>query len=239
MTVPILTKVGGVFTERLIIKFIGVDFMNKTGIIFDLDGTLWNTSETIVPIWNEVLESHSETDKQLTVAEMNGYMGKTLEQIAKLMLPKLDLEKAMSIVYECCDVEQGYLKKVGGKLYDNLAETLKQLNEKHSLYIVSNCQDGYVQAFLDFHGFNEIFDDFEMSGRTKKSKGENIKMIIERNNLDKAVYVGDTQGDYEAAKEAEVPFVFAEYGFGSVDNSEYSIKEFSELPKTVKQVFLH
>ena len=213
--------------------------MNKTGIIFDLDGTLWNTSETIVPIWNKVLKSHSETDKQLTVAEMNGYMGKTLEQIARLMLPKLSLERAMSIVYECCDVEQGYLKKVGGKLYGNLAETLRQLKVKHSLYIVSNCQDGYVQAFLDYHGFNEIFDDFEMSGRTKKSKGENIKMIIERNNLDKAVYVGDTQGDYDAAKEASVPFVFAEYGFGSVDNSEYSIKEFSELPKAVTQVFSH
>ncbi|MCI2112557.1 MAG: HAD family hydrolase [Ruminococcus sp.] len=213
--------------------------MNKTGIIFDLDGTLWNTSETIVPIWNEVLKSHSETDKQLTVAEMNSYMGKTLEQIARLMLPKLDLENAMTIVYECCDVEQDYLRKVGGKLYDNLAETLKQLKEKHSLYIVSNCQDGYVQAFLNFHGFNEIFDDFEMSGRTKKSKGANIRMIIERNNLDKAVYVGDTQGDYDAAKEAGVPFVFAEYGFGNVDNFKYSIKEFSELPKAVTQVFSH
>lgn len=211
--------------------------MSKTGIIFDLDGTLWNTSETIVPIWNQVLKSHCETDKQLTVAEMNGYMGKTLEQIARLMLPKLDLENAMTIVYECCDVERDYLRKVGGKLYDNLAETLKLLKEKYSLFIVSNCQDGYVQSFLDYHGFAEIFDDFEMSGRTKKSKGENIRMVIERNNLDKAVYVGDTQGDFDAAKEAGVPFVFAEYGFGSVDNAEYSIKEFCKLPSVVEQIF--
>lgn len=213
--------------------------MSKTGIIFDLDGTLWNTSETIVPIWNEVLKSHRETDKQLTVAEMNGYMGKTLEQIARLMMPKLDLAKAMSIVHECCDVEQGYLRKVGGKLYDKLDETLELLKEKYSLYIVSNCQDGYVQAFLDYHGFNEIFDDFEMSGRTKRTKGENIRLIIERNNLDKAVYVGDTQGDCDAAKEAYVPFIFAEYGFGSVDNFKYSIKELSELSKAVTQVFSH
>lgn len=212
--------------------------MSKTGIIFDLDGTLWNTSETIVPIWNEVLKSHSETDKQLTVTEMNGYMGKTLEQIARLMLPKLDLANAMTIVYECCDVERDYLRKVGGKLYDNLAETLNLLKEKYSLFIVSNCQDGYVQSFLEFHGFAEIFDDFEMSGRTKKSKGENIRMIIERNNLDKTAYVGDTQGDCDASKEAGVPFVFAEYGFGSVDNAEYSIKEFCELPSVVEQIFL-
>ena len=116
--------------------------------------------------------------------------------------------------------------------------TLNLLKEKYSLFIVSNCQDGYVQSFLEFHGFAEIFDDFEMSGRTKKSKGENIRMIIERNNLDKTAYVGDTQGDCDAAKEAGVPFVFAEYGFGSVDNAEYSIKEFCELPSVVEQIFL-
>lgn len=211
--------------------------MSKTGVIFDLDGTLWNTSETIVPIWNEVLKSHSEIDKQLTVSEMNSYMGKTLEQIAGLMLPKLNLENAMSIVFECCDVEQEYLRKVGGKLYDNLTETLERLKEKYSLYIVSNCQDGYVQSFLEYHHFGEIFDDFEMSGRTKKTKGENIKMIIDRNNLVKAVYVGDTQGDCDAAKQAGVPFIFAEYGFGVVDDVQYSIKEFYDLISVAEQVF--
>lgn len=210
--------------------------MNRKGIIFDLDGTLWNTTETIVPVWNEVLKTHKETDKQISVEEMNGYMGKTLDQIAELMLPELQKNNAMSILLECCGVEQKYLKQFGGKLYNKLSETLAELKKDYLLFIVSNCQDGYVQSFLDYHGFNEVFDDFEMSGRTGKSKGENIKMIIERNNLESAIYVGDTEGDKIASDEAEIPFVFAEYGFGNVENSQYSIKEFCELPEVIKNI---
>lgn len=206
------------------------------GIIFDLDGTLWNTSETIVPVWNEVLRLHSETDKQISVEEMNGYMGKTLEQIAQLMLPELKNDVAMSILKECCSVEQKQLRKFGGKLYSKLLETLNELNKEYQLFIVSNCQDGYVQSFLDYHKLNDMFDDFEMSGRTGKSKGENIKMIIERNSLDFALYVGDTEGDKTASDEAEIPFVYAKYGFGEVEKYKYSIEEFCELPKVIKYI---
>ena len=206
------------------------------GIIFDLDGTLWNTTETIVPVWNEVLRLHSETDKQISVEEMNGYMGKTLEQIAQLMLPKLENDVAMSILKECCSVEQKQLRKFGGKLYSKLSETLNELNKEYQLFIVSNCQDGYVQSFLDYHKLNDMFNDFEMSGRTGKSKGENIKMIIERNSLDFALYVGDTEGDKTASDEAKIPFVYAKYGFGEVEKYKYSIEEFCELPKVIKYI---
>ncbi|MGN1126718.1 MAG: HAD family hydrolase, partial [Ruminococcus sp.] len=58
--------------------------MKKYGIIFDLDGTLWNTTSTIVPVWNEVLKSHKEIDRQITEEEMYSYMGKTLDEIALL-----------------------------------------------------------------------------------------------------------------------------------------------------------
>ena len=81
-----------------------------------------------------------------------------------------------------------------------------------------------------------MFDDFEMSGRTGKSKGENIKMLIERNSLDFALYVGDTEGDKTASDEAEIPFVYAKYGFGDVEKYKYSIKEFCELPKVIKYI---
>lgn len=210
--------------------------MRKLGIIFDLDGTLWNTAETIVPVLNEVLNQHKETDKQISVSEMYGYMGKTLEQISELMLPELEKEIAMSILNECCMEEQKFLRKLGGKLYDKLEETLSELKSKYDLYIVSNCQDGYIQSFLDFHSFGQMFKDFEMSGRTGKTKGENIQLVINRNHIDKAVYVGDTQGDFDAAKSAGIPFVFAEYGFGSVDNCIYSINEISSLPNLLKRI---
>lgn len=54
-------------------------------------------------------------------------------------------------------------------------------------------------------------------------------MLIRRNNLESSVYVGDTQGDYEAALANKLPFVFAEYGFGQVPKAQYSLKRIAGL----------
>ena len=201
----------------------------KYGAIFDLDGTLWNTTDTIIPAWNKVLRSHSEINKVITAEEMATYMGKNIGEIAHLMLPDHDCEKTIEIIKECCLAEQDELKVKGAYIYPNPFETLRELGRKFKLYIVSNCQDGYLQTFLNYYGVNDLFDDYEMSGRTGLAKGENIKLIIERNDLDAAVYVGDTQSDCDAANMAEIPFIYASYGFGKVDGAKYSIAEFSDL----------
>ena len=48
-------------------------------------------------------------------------------------------------------------------------------------------------------------------------KGKNIMKICRDYKLKAPVYVGDTMGDYNACLEAEVPFIWAAYGFGQVD----------------------
>ncbi len=73
--------------------------------------------------------------------------------------------------------------------------------------------------------------DFENPGRTGLSKGENIKMLIERTNLSNPIYVGDTEGDYNAAQNAGIPFVYAKYGFGQVSEYDEVIKTFDDLLK--------
>lgn len=212
--------------------------MTKNAIIFDMDGTMWDTTEAILPVWNEVLRKYScETSKQISKAEMDSYMGKTLEQIAQLSLPELDIKRGFEILSECCKTECKSLEENGAIIYPMLIETLKKLKEKYSLLIVSNCQDGYIQSFLTYYKLWDMFDDFEFAGRTGKTKGENIKLIMERNNTFNAVYVGDTQSDFEAAKFAEIDFIFAEYGFGNAENYKYSIKEFSDLPNLIKKIF--
>lgn len=212
--------------------------MNKKAIIFDLDGTMWNTTEAILPVWNEVLQKYSgETSKQISKTEMEGYMGKTLEQIARLALPELNIKRSLEILGECCKAECKFLEQNGAIIYPMLIETLKELKKKYILLIVSNCQDGYIQAFLTHYKLRDVFADIEFAGRTGKTKGENIKLIMERNNVGKAVYVGDTQSDFDAAKFAGTEFIFAEYGFGNAENHKYSIKEFSDLPSVMDNIF--
>lgn len=78
----------------------------------------------------------------------------------------------------------------------------------------------------DWAGISKILHVRLIPGRLK---GENIRIIMERNGLDEAVYVGDTQGDANACKEAEVPMIFASYGFGEVEGEYPSIQAFTEL----------
>ena len=118
-----------------------------------------------------------------------------------------------------------------------IRETLQKLKEKYNLYIVSNCQSGYIEAFLTFYGFGKYIDDIECYGNNNLIKGDNIRLVADRNHLDKAVYVGDIQGDYDSSVEAGVKFIHAAYGFGSIVQQVPVINEFSELPDVAENVF--
>ena len=83
----------------------------------------------------------------------------------------------------------------------------------------------------------DFFDDYECPGRSGLLKAENIRLIIERNRIERAVYVGDTQGDLDACRKAGVPFIFARYGFGSVDDESNAVDSLWELPEAVERVF--
>jgi len=201
----------------------------NNGIIFDLDGTLWDSSTQVVPAWNIVLDRHKELNCQITISDMQKFMGRTLSEITRLLLPIIPIQEGKDILKECCNEEQIYLREHGGILYPKLEETLSNLKQHYKLFIVSNCQDGYIQTFLDYHKMWDYFEDFECSGKTGMSKGENIKTIIDRNNLDKAIYIGDTQGDLDAADFALIPFIYASYGFGKIDRDAITINNFSEI----------
>lgn len=209
----------------------------KYGIIFDLDGTLWDSTEQVVKAWNHVLKESNESDYRMTVEDLKNLMGKTIKEIASIVLNDLTEQRAFEIIKRCCAIEQIYLEKHGGILYPDLEETLSELTKNYSLYIVSNCQEGYIETFLKYHKLEMFFDDYESHGRTSLLKGENIKLIIERNKLDKAVYVGDTQGDCDAAKLAGIPFIHAKYGFGNIREGSCFINNINELPKLIEQEF--
>lgn len=146
-----------------------------------------------------------------------------IPDIAKVLFDYLDEERELELINKCCQIENQYLLEKGGKLYPKLEEGLQELFKKYQLFIVSNCQEGYIEAFLEFHHLEKYDQDFENPGRTGLAKGQNIQLIIERNQLTCPIYVGDTQGDRDAAAYAGIPFVYAAYGFGKVENYDVKI----------------
>ncbi|HOO27792.1 MAG TPA: HAD-IA family hydrolase, partial [Lachnospiraceae bacterium] len=129
----------------------------------------------------------------------------------------------------CFSYEHAFLEKEAGVLYPKLAETLAALAKRYPLFIVSNCQAGYIELFLKKTGFGEYFRDFTCPGDTGEMKAENIMLIAKRNKLNAPVYVGDTQLDADACAQAGVRMVYASYGFGIVKCPDYVINTPSEL----------
>ena len=209
----------------------------KKGIIFDMDGTLWDSAEGVAKSWTRVVNEEYDRARVITTRDMQNVMGKTMDKIAEILFPNLDKEARLELMDHCCAYENEYLLAHGGVLYPDLEETLKQLKEKYHLYIVSNCQSGYIEAFLEHYGFGKYFDDIECYGNNLFSKGENIRLVVERNHLSKAVYVGDIQGDYEATMEAGITFVHATYGFGILEKETAKIAGLAELPKVAAEIF--
>lgn len=199
-------------------------------IIFDLDGTLWDSRKEVCIAWNEVLKNSDVVKKEVTVEDMTSTMGMLLIDIGRKIFPELDDENVEKVIEACCHREVEYLTKNGAKLFDNLEYTLEQLSKKYKLFIVSNCNDGYIESFFEAHKLEKYFIDTECPGRSGLNKAGNNKLIVERNNLKSPIYVGDTQGDCNSAKEAGIPFVYARYGFGkNVEGYDYVIDKIEDL----------
>lgn len=208
----------------------------KPGIIFDMDGTLWDSSEGVAKSWTEIVNKEYDKERVITAEDIQGVMGRTMDKIADALFAELSKEDRMSLLRKCCDYENEYLRIHGGVLYPELEETFKALQDEYDLFIVSNCQAGYIEAFLEHYGFGHYFKDIECYGNNDLPKDENIKKIVERNELTKAVYVGDIQGDYDSTMKAGLPFIHAAYGFGTIAEETVKINTFSELPKVAAEV---
>lgn len=206
----------------------------KTGLIFDMDGTLWDSSENVAASWTEKVRELGYDRPEITKEDIMAVMGLTMDKIADIIFSDLPKKERLHLLELCGDHENDYLRKHGGVLYPNLEKTFKALQKNYSLYIVSNCQSGYIEAFLEYYGFGKYFSDIECYGNNLKSKGENIALLAKRNELEKAYYIGDIQGDYDATMEAGFNFIHAAYGFGTIKQTVPELEKFSDLPKLLK-----
>ena len=157
------------------------------GIIFDVDGTLWDSTREVAVAWNKVLQDEMEGHEILTAEGLQKEFGKPMDAIAESLFPEMSEKDRMELLGKMMAYENELVAVGPCVIYNGVPETIKALSKKYPLYIVSNCQDGYIEAFLKNSGLGGYFKDFTCPAYTGRLKGENIRIIMERNGLDEAL----------------------------------------------------
>ena len=121
--------------------------MKTDGIIFDMDGTLWDTCKIVADSWTAALRD-AGVEKVFSVEMIRSCMGLMMEEFAAKCMPEIETAQRLFYLKKCFEYENKYLRQHGGLLFSGVTETLAALKEKYPLFIVSNCQDGYIEAFF-------------------------------------------------------------------------------------------
>ena len=200
------------------------------GIILDIDGTLWNTTGVVADAWNKAIEDCGFDAAQTTASGLQKEFGKPMHVIADDLWPNLSQEQKKILMKQCCVREQEAIESNTKDItFPAVRDTIKALAKKFNLYIVSNCQAGYIELTMRKNGIEPCVRDHECYDNTGLGKADNLRLLVERNAIKAPVYVGDTQGDADACREAGVKFVWASYGFGSVQEFAAKIDRFDQL----------
>lgn len=210
--------------------------MKYDSIILDVDGTIWDTTPIVAKAWNKAIDKLFPQVAPVTADILKGQFGKTMDVIGQNLFGCLEPEEQKTLLDQCCVEEQFALEQNEEDItYEGVVETIRALAANLPLFIVSNCQAGYIELVIKKLGIEDCITDFECFGNNGLTKDKNIKLVVERNKLKSPVYVGDTQGDLEACKLAGVPFIWAEYGFGKVCENDIAgkVKSFPDLAELI------
>jgi phosphoglycolate phosphatase len=204
--------------------------MKFESLIFDIDGTLWDSRALVAEGYNIQLRAEGLSHLCVTAEDLKKLFGKTMTDIADILLATVPQPERYDLLERCMAQEAKILHDDPCHIgYPGVRETLQELAKTYRLFIVSNSQSGYPQLCIEKMGLQGLIEDHLCFGDTGTPKGETIRRLMIRNGITNAAYVGDTQGDLDASEDAGIPFIFAAYGFGEPDHWAYKIHSFEEL----------
>ena len=204
--------------------------MNYESLIFDIDGTLWDSRALVAEGYNIQLRSEGLSHLCVTAEDLLPLFGKVMTEIADVIFKTIPVPERYALMDRCMATENEYLHQNPCRIgYDGIKETMDVLAKRHRLFIVSNSQCGYPELCIQKLGLDDYISGHLCFGDTGTEKGETIRRLMEHHSITNACYIGDTQGDCDAADKAGIPFIFAAYGFGTPRHYEAKIEKFEDL----------
>lgn len=211
--------------------------MTIESLIFDIDGTLWDSRALVAEGYNIQLKAEGYDHLCVDAEILRPLFGKVMTEIADSILASVPQPQRYALMERCMETENRYLHENECRIgYPGVKETLQILAKKYRLFIVSNSQCGYPDLCVEKLGISHLIEGHLCFGDTGTEKGYTILELMRRHNIQNAVYIGDTQGDYEATVVAGIPFIFAAFGFGQPADWAAKVDEFRQLPQVLEKM---
>ncbi len=210
--------------------------MNPKVIIFDFDGTIADSLETLVNISNRLAVQFGY--KQTSLAELAQIQNLTSREIIKQS--GISIFKVPFLVKKVKAELSLEIKTLN--LFPAMGATLIELHQLgHKLVIISSNSKSNILAFLEHNNLAEIFY-YIYSGSTIFGKDKVINKFIRQENIDikDVIYVGDETRDIESAKKSQIIAIAVSWGFNTKEvlmkqNPDYVIEQPSELIDILKK----
>ena len=203
--------------------------MRKNGdmlLIFDLDGTIFKTKDTIFPAVREVLRDigHENDIEDL----IESLIGEKTSDFCEMIKPDdIDMEEFIDKLWE---KEKEYIDKKG-KLYHGIRDVLEELSSKNiDMFICSNANRDYIRYVMDRFEISECFSSI-ISGKDFEDKISAVRSLISNHENNFGIVIGDRYKDKKAAEKNDLLFLGALYGYGrsELEDAYFTIKEPKEI----------
>jgi phosphoglycolate phosphatase len=201
--------------------------MKYDALIFDIDGTLWNASSANAKGWNLGLEELGMPER-VTPRQIESVSGYPYEKCIDILLPgeRVNHPELFSVFARR---EAEVVAMDGGVFYDGALSGVVRLALDYRVFLVSNCEEWYLNLFLRFSQLGAVVSGTDCHGMSGLPKDEMLRKMTRDYSLSRPVYIGDTAADEEAAAGAAMAFIHAAWGFGKPLGAPKSVSSFADL----------
>ncbi|EZP76959.1 HAD-superfamily hydrolase [Parageobacillus genomosp. 1] len=206
-------------------------------IIFDMDGTLFQTETVLVPALHKTfdrLRREALWQGDTPVEEYLRILGVPITEVWRQLMPEASeavRKQADAWFLEdiIAEIEQG-----NGRLYPDVLTTLAALADQGiPLFVASNGRSRYLAAIRTAFRLERYFIDFYSLDRfSLPSKSALVKRLLNDYEIEKAVMIGDRCSDIQAAKDNGIWSIGCRFGFANDEElrgADIVIQRFGEL----------
>ncbi len=205
----------------------------KTGILFDLDGTLLNTLEDLQDSVNYALAQHGCPPRSL--GEIRDFIGNGARKLIERSLPGMENDPDVDDVLATYQAYYKTHSQVKTKPYPGVVQALQVLGQKYPIAIVSNKPD-VATKLLCREFFGDVYARGESTDCPRKPAPDMLQKAMATIGAENCIYVGDSEVDVITAKALGAKCLSVLWGFRDREVLERAGAEhFCENPETLAE----